>query len=115
MDIAEIFLAAVGGGVITKIIDVIFARQRMKAEAAKIITEAAGEMVNKLTERVQALEDEVKVLKKQLGRYAQRVVYLMAGIEKLTHQITTNGDDPCWTPDEWSPEAEVEVDERSGR
>lgn len=114
MSIVELFMAAVAGGVLTKGIDMIFTRQKMKADAAKVITEAAGEMVEKLTQRVQTLEDEVKTLKKQLGRYAQRVIYLMAGIEKLIGQIVANGDEPCWTPDEWSSE-EVEVDERSGR
>lgn len=115
MNIGELILAAVAGGVFTKIIDLIVGRHKMRADAAKIITEAAGEVVGQLTGRVQTLENEVTKLKRQLGRYAQRVIYLMAGIEKLTHQIVANGETPCWTPDEWIPELEAEVDERAGR
>lgn len=50
----------------------------------------------------QARQGEVIVTQeKKMIRLGQRVIYLMQGIEILINQITDNGDDPCWRPDEW--------------
>lgn len=101
-------IVAAIAGVIGAIIGGLFARRKNDADAAAQITKAAGDavegLIGPLTERVQALEGQVVTLKRQLNRYARRVIYLMGVIDTLTRQIVRLGDQPEAVPDDWDPE-----------
>lgn len=104
------------------------ARRRVTdAEAAKVEAEAtltsatAGEktlqgafqLMDKLKKRQDELEEQVGKQGKQINwlrgavnEYAERITYLMSGIAVLLQQISRDGKEPCWQPDEWEPPQE---------
>lgn len=115
MEWADLIGAAIAGGVVSSLINVIAGRgkekaeiSKAKAEASKMLADATETLINPLINRLTTLESEVKTLKRLLDRYAKRVIYLMAGIETLIKQIKAKGDSPCWSPDEWNPEMDEE-------
>lgn len=107
------------------------ARRRVTdAEAVKVQAEAhltsatAGEktlqgafqLMDKLKLRQDELEEQVSKQGKQINwlrgsvnEYAERITYLMHGIAVLIQQISGDGKDPCWQPDEWEPPQEEEL------
>lgn len=106
MNWGDIITAAIAGGLVVKVLDLIFGRKRDKAEITKMITEAAEKMIKSLTDRVTTLEKELRTVKRKLERYAERVIYLMNGIQTLIKQIEEKKEVPCWKPDEWDPDEE---------
>ena len=45
-------------------------------------------------------------LQKATSEYAQRVTHLMRGIVILLKQLSDEGSEPCWQPNEWDPPQE---------
>jgi len=117
MEWAELIGAAIAGGVVSSVINFLAGRGKAKADTSKVLADAAASLIDPLIKRLDTLEGEIKTLKRLLDAYAKRVIYLMNGIETLIKQIKAKGDSPCWSPDEWNPDAkEVDVDEqRAGR
>ena len=60
--------------------------------------------ISDLKSDVVAAKSKISDLERTVERYGKRVMYLMTGIQILTHQIIESGDSPCFTPDEWRPE-----------
>jgi len=60
--------------------------------------------ISDLKSDVVAARSKISDLERTVERYGKRVMYLMTGIQILTHQIIESGDSPCFTPDEWRPE-----------
>lgn len=111
MNWAELIVAAIAGGLFTSLINYFAGRAKMKADISKVLADATETLIPPLTDRLNALEVEVKTLKRLLDRYAKRVIYLMAGIETLIRQIKAKNESPCWQPDEWSPDEERGAEE----
>jgi septal ring factor EnvC (AmiA/AmiB activator) len=98
-------LSTVAGGIIVYLAS----RKKNQADAADAVTDAALALINPLKDRLAELEAKVKKqeneianLRRQLDRYADRIIVLMRGIENLIKQIGELGGKPCWEPDEWS-------------
>lgn len=98
-------LSTVAGGIIVYLAS----RKKNQADAADAVTDAALALINPLKDRLAELEAKVKKqeneianLRRQLDRYADRIIVLMRGIENLIKQIGELGAKPCWEPDEWS-------------
>jgi hypothetical protein len=108
MNWAEIIAAAIGGGVVTSLINWLAGRGKARADTSKILAEAAETLIEPLSKRVTVLEAKITKLKWLLDRYAKRVIYLMNGIETLVKQIKANDEFPSWSPDEWSPDGDEE-------
>lgn len=108
MEWGELIAAAIGGGLITSLINWLAGRGKAKADTSKVLAEATEKLIPPLTQRLDALETEVSKLKRLLDAYAKRVIYLMNGIEALIKQLKAQGEIPCWAPDEWSPEKATE-------
>jgi len=105
-NIVETGISVMIGGGITYFVT----RKRNQADAAELITRAAGNLVGKFESRVAQLETDIEDQKCITRRYAQRVINLMSGIKRLISQITALGHIPEWQPDEWSPDGEAEND-----
>lgn len=98
-------LSTVAGGIIVYLAS----RKKNQADAADAVTDAALALINPLKDRLEELEAKVKKqeneianLRRQLDRYADRIIVLMRGIENLIKQIGELGEKPCWEPDKWS-------------
>lgn len=98
-------LSTVAGGIIVYLAS----RKKNQADAADAVTDAALALINPLKDRLAELEAKVKrqeneiaSLRRQVDRYADRIIVLMRGIENLIKQIGELGEKPCWEPDEWS-------------
>jgi hypothetical protein len=105
----ELLTILAGSGATTVVVTAIFERRRKKAEARNIevdyadqISKASMALVDPLKTEVERLTLRVNRLEQTLGRYAQRIAYLMGGIDQLIRQLMGAGKDPCWTPNEWS-------------
>jgi len=103
-------LIGVIGSVIIGLIGYVTGRKKNDADAAKSISDAASNAVDKLlgplTDKVEQLECELRKQGRLNQRYAERIIYLMRGIERLVSQITRLGHAPEWKPNEWSPDEE---------
>lgn len=131
-DVIWIALITFGGGLIgsffTRYLDRKKARHEINktiaetsnidADTANVLVEAAKKavesLVPNLAKRIQDLEREAEVQKQEADaqkrlnrRYANRIIYLMRGIEQLVEQITGLGPTPDWTPDEWDLDKET--------
>lgn len=88
--------------------------------AVQSIVNAAGSLATAQTNTVESLvkrldhleksqveqEKRNEVLARQVRRYAQRIAYLMGGIDQLLNQIAANNLAPVWRPNDWSIEEE---------
>src|SRR5574340_1156896 len=85
-------------------------RRKNDGDAAQSISNAASNAVEgllkPLTEKVEELRREVEKQKRLNKRFAERIIVLMRGIERLMAQIIRLGHVPEWMPEEWSPEDE---------
>jgi uncharacterized protein HemX len=87
-------------------------RHKEKADVAKIITEAAGTLVEEYKEKLESLErlvaqqqEEIRCLESTAKEQASRIDALekekervLKGVEKLTEQIRKLGHEPVWEP-----------------
>jgi hypothetical protein len=109
-------IVAIGGlGGLTTVIVALFERNKKRAEAKALeadyadqISQTAMKLVDPLRAEVGRLNVRVGNLERSNNRYAQRVVYLMSGIDQLIRQIKRHNDAPVWTPNDWNPEEEKE-------
>lgn len=115
MDISIDALIGIIGVIIGGVITWMTTRKKSGAEATKLITEAAKNLIEPLSNRIGDLEKKTQEqdktilgLTRSLDRYAKRVIYLMGGIEQLIRQISKH-EPPCWNPSEWSADGEVKT------
>jgi len=103
-----IIIAVIGlvGVLAGSLITNLFLRNKVNAEADKTSSDAWQGFANKMESRVDKLETLVDKQEKKITRYGNRIIYLTKGIEILINQIMDDGKQPCWTPNEWHPEAE---------
>ncbi len=94
----EIISAFIGGaaGVLATLIANWFLRRKNNADAARAIQEAATALVDPLTRRIKALEDELE----HLRPLPDLVKRLRAGIDILISQLRRLGQVPAWTPED---------------
>jgi uncharacterized coiled-coil protein SlyX len=116
MDISVDALIGIIGVIIGGVITWLTTRKKSGAEATKLITEAAANLIEPLSERISDLEKKtqeqdklISGLTKSLDRYAKRVIYLMGGIEQLVRQVSKH-EPPCWTPSEWTADEVRRID-----
>lgn len=94
-------------------------RQKEKADVAKIITEAAGQLVTEYKEKLDSLErliakqqEEIRCLEFQVGKQTEQIgdqkeriealekerLEILKGVRALTTQLKTLGETPVWEP-----------------
>jgi len=60
--------------------------------------------ISELNVKIAGHQKSISTLEKSLRHYAQRVAYLMTGIQMLTEQLTVLKLTPCWSPNDWKDE-----------
>lgn len=113
--IKDVILALGGLGWLVPLVGLLMGKRGNKAAARKTeadyadqISETAMKLVSPLEKRVSELEKRLKRLNRLVERYAKRIVYLMGGIDQLIRQIVSMQASPCWQPDDWDPDEEID-------
>jgi chromosome segregation ATPase len=66
--------------------------------------ESTDKKISELNLNLETQQKKIGNLEKTLRHYAQRIAYLMTGIQVLTEQIVGLKLTPCWNPNDWKPE-----------
>ncbi len=77
--------------------------QVQEANYANQISDTAMKLVEPLKKEVGRLTERIERSEKLNSRYAQRIIYLMGGIDQLIRQIKGKGESPVWSPNDWIP------------
>jgi hypothetical protein len=120
--VVSLFTALLGSGIVTTLVLAVLERKKRRAEAieteekaqllraqwAEQIRQTASAMIEELNEKVTRLERQyhsqarlIHQLRLVVNAYADRLAYLMVGIESLHRQILSLKQIPVWTPDLW--------------
>ena len=93
-----VLVALASGGAVTGLIQWAQNRQKTGAEAGSILVEGARALIEPLTERVEALEEENQKHERQHQENKERIDHLEAGVKILTQQLEDHQITPAWRP-----------------
>jgi len=84
--------------------------------AASTLATAQTNTVQSLIQQIAALTDRVAQQEKRIARldrrlrsFANRIDYLMGGINQLIEQLADLQETPVWKPDNWHPDGEEDA------
>lgn len=113
--IKDVILALGGLGWLVPLVSALIGKRGEQAKARKTesefadqISETALKLINPLEKRICDLEKRLRRINRLVERYAKRIVYLMGGIDQLIRQIVSMQASPCWQPDDWDPDEEID-------
>jgi len=66
--------------------------------------ESTEKKIAELNTKLECHQKNITNLEKTVRHYAQRIAYLMTGIQMLTEQIVGLKMTPCWNPNDWKDE-----------
>lgn len=76
------------------------------ASAQTITVETLSKRLDAMQAEIQCQDGKIDNLERLVKRYAERIAYLMGGIDKLLTQLANARIPPAWRPDPWDANSE---------